>query len=62
MRIRLHECTPTARQEEDVEKLSHGKPKNNKELPSKGGLNPVAVVVLLVAIVAGLYMSKHYQG
>ncbi|GAB5031073.1 cytochrome b5 [Nannochloropsis oceanica] len=46
---------------EDVEKLASEKVSRASELPSKGGLNPFAVVVLLVAIVLGLYLSKQYK-
>jgi hypothetical protein len=41
-----------------VEKLQSEKVSRASELPSKGGLNPFAVVVLLVAIALGLYFTK----
>lgn len=52
---------PPHTQPEDVEKLASEKVSRASELPSKGGLNPFAVVVLLVAIVLGLYLSKQYK-
>lgn len=47
-------------QDEDLEKLKKEAPKAKGDVPSRGGLNPMAVLVLLVAIAAGLYFSKQY--
>ena len=41
-----------------MEKLASEKVSRGGDLPSKGGLNPFAVVVLLVAIALGLYFTK----
>lgn len=49
-------------QEEDLEKLKKEAPKARGDVPSRGGLNPMAVLVLLLSIGAGLYFSKQYSG
>jgi uncharacterized protein HemX len=51
-------CTSVRKVDPNAPKKASTKKGSAADIKSKGGLNPVAIVVLLVAIAAGVYFTQ----